>query len=72
MRSKCYQPLDIRYTSLGCVGQRALTLLAVKIGGLKKKFATSAISAKSCASACGPDLSSPGVKSFSKFDGRQL
>ena len=36
------------------VGQRTLILLAVKVGGLKKKSAASAIPADLCASAFGP------------------
>ena len=52
------------------VGQRAAKLLAVKVGVLKKKSAASAIPPKVCASAFGPGSSTPGVKSFSKFDGR--
>ena len=39
---------------MGSVGQRALKLLAVKVGGLKKKSAASAIPADLCASAFGP------------------
>ena len=54
------------------VGQRAAKLLAVKVGALKKKSAASAIPPKMCASAFGPGSSTPGVKSFSKFDSRQL
>ena len=42
---------------LGSFGQRALKLLAVKVGGLKKKSATLAIPAKLCASAIGLDSS---------------
>ena len=55
---------------MGSIGQRALKLLAVKVGGLKKKSATSAFTAKECASAFGLDSSSSGVESFSKFDGQ--
>ena len=51
--------------NFGSVGQRAAKLLAVKVGLLKKKSAASAISAKVCASS-----RTPGVKSFSKFDGQ--
>ena len=54
------------------VGQRAAKLLAVKVGLLKKKSAASAIPAEVCASAIGPGSRTPGVKSFSKFDGWQL
>ena len=53
-------------------GQRASKLLAVKVGGLKKKSATSAIPAKVCAGAFGAGLSTPRVKSFTKFDSQQL
>ena len=55
---------------MGSVGQRAAKLLAVNVGGLKKKFAASAFMAKECASAIGPDSRSPGVESFAKFDGQ--
>ena len=55
---------------MGSVGQRALKLLTVKVGGLKKKSADSAITAKACATVIGPDSSGTVVKSFSKFDGR--
>ena len=58
--------------NFGSVGQRGAKLLAVKIGVLKKKSAASAIPAEVCASAIGPGSGMPGVKSFSKFDGRQL
>ena len=54
------------------IGQRASKLLAVKVGGLKKKSATSAIPTKLCASALCPGSSWPRVESFSKFDGWQL
>ena len=57
---------------MGSVGPRAAKFVAVKVGVLKKKFATSAIPAKVCASAFGPCLSPPRVKSFSKFDSQQL
>ena len=50
------------------VGQRAAKLLSVKVGGLKKKSATSAITAKVCASALGLGLSPLRLKIFSKFD----
>ena len=58
--------------NLGSVGQRASTLLAVKVGVLKKKSAATAIPAELCASAFSPGSSSwgPGVESFSKFDGQ--
>ena len=51
------------------IGQRALKLLAVKVGGLKKKSAASAIPAKLCAIVFALDSSSPRVESFLKFDG---
>ena len=54
------------------VGQRAAKLLAVKVGLLKKKSAALAIPAKVCASTIGPGSRTPGVESFSKFNGRQL
>ena len=54
------------------VGQRAAKLLAVKVGLLKKKSATLAIRAEVFASRIGPGSKTLGVKSFSKFDGRQL
>ena len=54
------------------VGQRALKLLAVKVGGLKKKSATSAIPAEVCAIAFGPGLIPGELESFSKFDSWQL
>ena len=54
------------------VGQRAAKLLAVKVGVLKKKSAISAIQAEVCASAFGPGLSTPRVKSFSKYVSQQL
>ena len=58
--------------NFGSVGQRAAKLLAVKVGLLKKKSAASAIPAEVCASVIGPGSRTPGVKSFSKFDGWQL
>ena len=58
--------------NFGSVGQRAAQLLAVKVRVLKKKSAASAIPPKVCASAFGPSSSTPGVKSFSKFDSQQL
>ena len=58
--------------NFGSVDQRAAKLLAVKVGVLKKKFAALAIPAEVCASAFGPGSSTPGVKSFSKFDSQQL
>ena len=41
---------------MGSVDQRASKLLAVNVGGLKKKFTASAIQADLCASAFCPDL----------------
>ena len=58
--------------NLGSVGQRALKLLAVKVGVLKKKSATLAIPAEVCGSAFGLSSSLPKVKSSSKFDNLQL
>ena len=54
------------------VDRRALKLLAVKFGGLKKKSAASAFTAKECATAFGLDSSVPVVEyiSFSKLDGQ--
>ena len=40
--------------NLGSLGQMATKLPALKVGGLKKKSADSAITAKVCASANGP------------------
>ena len=54
--------------NLRSVGQRATKLLAVKVGGLKKKSADSAIIAEACASVIGSGSSGTGVKSFPKFD----
>ena len=54
---------------MGSVDQRAAKLLAFKVGVLKKKSAALAITAEVCVSTFGPDLSLPGVKSFSEFDG---
>ena len=51
--------------NLGSVGQRALKLMAVKFGVLKKKSAPSAIQAKIV---CKHDR--PGVELFSKFEGK--
>ena len=79
VRLKCYQPLELAifwkrsrsfHTGIvGSVGLRASKLLAVKVGVLKKQSAASAIPAKLCARAFSPSSSSPGVESFSKFDG---
>ena len=52
--------------------QRAAKLLAVKVGGLKKNSATSAITAEVCAIAFGLGSSTPGVESFANFDSWQL
>ena len=46
------------------IDQRAAKLPALKVGGLKKKSADSAITAKACASVIGPGLSGTGFKSF--------
>ena len=54
---------------MGSVSQRAAKLLAVKDGVIKKESAPLAITAKECASAFDSGSTSPGVKSFSKFDG---
>ena len=56
--------------NLGSVDQRALKLLAVNVGVLKKKSAASAIPPKVCASVFGQGSRTPGVQSFSKFDSR--
>ena len=56
--------------SMKSLGQWALKLLAVKIEVIKKKSATSAIAAEVCTSVIGPGSRSPGLKSFSKFDGQ--
>ena len=50
------------------VSQRAVKLLAVKVGSLKKKSAAAAIPAEFCAIVFGQDSSLVG--SFSKFDGQ--
>ena len=42
--------------NFGSVGQSTSKLPAVKVGGLKKKPAASAIPAEMCASAIGPNL----------------
>ena len=54
------------------IGQRATKLPALKVGGLKKKSAASAIPADLCASAFSPGSNPGAVESFSKFDSRQL
>ena len=58
--------------NFGSVGQRAAKLLALKVGGLKKKSAATAIPADLCASAFGPGSNPGAVESFSKFDSQQL
>ena len=58
--------------NIRAVGQRPAKLLAVKVRVLKKKSAALAIPPKVFASAFGPGSSTPGVKSFSKFDSQQL
>ena len=77
---KCCQPLNFlmffkRFRSyiavnMKSVGQRALKLLAAKVGVLKKNSAALAIPAKLCASAIGLGSRSSGVESFSKFKGQ--
>ena len=52
------------------VDQRALKLLAVKFGGLKKKSAASAFTAEVGLSVFGLGSTPPGVKPFSQFDGQ--
>ena len=80
---KCCQHLHIQYTvrkrsdlfmlkNFISVVQRAAKLLAFKVEVLKKKSAALAIPPKECASACGPGSSTPGVRSFSKFDSQQF
>ena len=69
--------IEKRYRSFnavnfGSVGQRALKLLAVKFGVLKKKSAASAISAKVCAITFDPGSIPGELESFSKFDSWQL
>ena len=56
--------------SIGSIGQRATKLPALKVGGLNKKTANSAITADAYASTIGPGSSGTGVESFSKFDGQ--
>ena len=51
--------------NLGVVGQRAAKLLAVKVGGLKKKSAP----ALAPLEPVGPDSIPGELESFSKFDG---
>ena len=80
---KYCQHLEIPYTvsesvdllmhkNFGSVGQRAATLLAVKVVVLKIKSAASAIPPKMSARGFGPGSRAPEVKSFSKFDSQQL
>ena len=57
---------------LGSEGLRALKLLAVKFGGLKKKSAALAIPADLCAHTFGPGSIPGKLESFSKFESRQL
>ena len=52
--------------NLGSVGQKVAKLLAVKVGGLKKKSATQA---PAPLEPIGPHSRTPGVESFSNFDG---
>ena len=54
---------------MGFIDQRALKLLALKVGVLKKKSAALAIQAEVSASL---GSSPPGVETFSKFDSWQL
>ena len=54
---------------MGSVDKRALKLLAVKDGGLKKKSAALAFTAEVCVSKFGPGWTSAGVKPFSNFNG---
>ena len=63
--------LSIQALNIGSVGQRAAKLPAVKVEGLKKKSATKAITtAEVCASSFSMGSSTPGFKSFKKFDGQ--
>ena len=72
---KCYLPLDLlthfrkgirslHTFDIGSLGQRAAKLLAFEVGGPQKNSATSAISAKVCASPFGQVSTPPGVESF--------
>ena len=65
--SKGFKPFHTG--NMGSVGQRAAKLPALKFGGLKKKSADSAITAKERASVIGPGSSPTGSESFSTFDG---
>ena len=58
--------------NMGSVGQRAVKLPALKVGGLKKKYANSAITAEACAIVIGPGSNLPGFESFPKFGRWQL
>ena len=51
------------------VGQMVSKFPAVKVGGLKKKSADSALTAEVCARAISPGSTSSWVKTFSNFDG---
>ncbi len=55
--------------SMESIGQRATKLPALKVRGLRKKSAVSAITAEACASVIGPGSGCARVKSFSKLDG---
>ena len=55
--------------NVGSIGQSTSKLLAVKVRGLQKKSATSAVTAKMCASAFSPGSTLPVVESFLKFHG---
>ena len=46
--------------NIGSIGQRGAKLLAVKVGGLKKKYAAMVITAEVCASTFVPGSSAPG------------
>ena len=59
---------SLNTVNIKSVGQRALKFLPITVGGLKKKSAISAFTAKECASAFHRGSTSPGVKSFLKFD----
>ena len=56
--------------NIGSVSQRTSKLLVVKVGVLKRKSAASAIPPELCASVFGPGSRTPGIESFSKFDGQ--
>ena len=56
--------------NMGSVGQRVAKLPALKVRGLKKKSADSAITAKACASVIGLGSSSTRIESFSEFNGQ--